>query len=200
MGFGNNMSVPLLTRAGRGWLACVAMVCLYFVVRLPRLRAFPVFSDEATYLRWAQLVRQDPRHNLFVSMQDAKLPLHYWLLALTRWLAADPVTAGRLLSVLFGALTVVIVFSFSSELVALSGRGVNSPGDLGGDSGGGRRDALFGRFLAPVTAAFLIFSPLIAFLQRMVLAESLLLLETFLVAWLSLRLARLITRGASGLA
>src|SRR3954469_12423456 len=113
------MPISILMRA-RGFVApasarfpwaCVLMVGLYFVVRSPHLREFPVFCDEATYLRWAQLIGQDPGHNLFVSMQDAKLPLHYWLLALTRWLAADPVTAGRLLSVLFGAFAGGVVFS-----------------------------------------------------------------------------------------
>jgi len=149
----------------------VALVAAYLALRLPNLRAQPVFCDEATYLRWAQLVAQDPGHNAFVSMEDAKPPLHYWLLALARPLNADPVYAGRLLSVLLGALSVPALLVLCRELERLGG----------------------GHDIGPLAALFLIVCPLAAMNQRMALAEPLLLLEAVALGWLALRLARRIT-------
>ena len=151
----------------------------YLILRLPNLRDMPVFTDEATYIRWTQSIIADPLHNLFVSMQDAKLPLHYWLLAIARPLAADPLTAGRLLSVLLGALTIPIALLFAREFWQLHPSAKSNP-------------TLFPAILA----AFLITNPLIAMNQRLALAESLLLLEAITLAWLSLRLARQIVEEA----
>ena len=149
---------------------------VYFLLRLPHLRDQSVFCDEATYLRWAQMIAQDPRQYLFVSMQDAKLPLHYWLLALARPLSHDPVFAGRLLSVLFGALTIPAIFGLGAQLSALT----RSP-----------------RLLAPFTAALMIVCPFVAMNQRLALAEPLVLLEAVVLAWQSLRLARHVQSSAA---
>ena len=172
----------------RWWLLHLLLIICYFAARLPSLREMPVFCDEATYLRWAQLIRQDPWRNLLTSMQDAKLPLHYWLLALTRPMHADPVYAGRLLSVILGALALVVLPALCHELCRLMSPDseVLPP-----------QRRLFERLFAPVVALFFIFSPLVSFYQRMALAESLLLLETCLIAWLSLRFARHVVAGAS---
>ena len=159
-------------------LALLLITC-YLILRLPNLHDMPVFTDEATYIRWTQSILANPLHNLFVSMQDAKLPLHYWLLAIARPLATDPLTAGRLLSVLLGALTIPVTLLFAREFWQLRPSVKSDP-------------TLF----AALLAAFLVTNPLIAMNQRLALAESLLLLEAITLAWLSLRLARQIVEDA----
>jgi hypothetical protein len=142
---------------------------LYFALRLPHLRDLPVFCDEATYLDWAQIIQHHPLTDAFVSMQDAKLPLHYWLLAPLLSLHQDPVYLGRLLSVLFGAVTLFPLLMLCREFAKLT----TAP-----------------RLLPTLALLFLITSPLLAFNQRLALAESLLVLQSITIAWLALRLAR----------
>jgi len=160
---------------------CGLLLLAYFAMRLPNLRSVPIFCDEAIYLRWAQLIWENPAKNLFVSMVDAKLPIHYWLLALAYPLHADPVIAGRMVSVLAGALAIPLLFALCAELDHLV------PATTGE-----RR-----RLLAPVASLLLIVCPYFAFYQRMALAESLLMTESLALAWLSLRLARMIAADAA---
>lgn len=84
------------------WLMISA---LYFVLRLPSLVLQPIFADEAIYIHWAQLMRAEPSLR-FISMTDGKTPLFMWLMIPLFKLSSDPLMAGRLLSVLFGFLTV----------------------------------------------------------------------------------------------
>ena len=42
-------------------LPWVLLLALYLALRLPNLRALPVFVDESTYARWTQLILSD--HN-----------------------------------------------------------------------------------------------------------------------------------------
>jgi hypothetical protein len=166
------MNLPRSQRWGT-WTLLLLLGAFYLLLRLPRLRAMPVFTDEATYLRWAQLIAEDPHRFLWVSMEDAKLPLHYWLLALAFPWSKDPVWAGRLLSVLFGLLTIPALFALCRELATLHPV---------------RR--LHPLWLATVASLVFICSPFIAFQQRLAIAESLLILEIILLAWLALRFAR----------
>ena len=161
----------------REWLICLGLIAIYLAARLPNLRAMPAFTDETTYARWAQLIIADPRHNLFVSMSDAKPPLHYWLLAATRWFAQDPIEAGRILSVLLGLLVFPGLLALSREIARIA-KGVNPA------------------LLTFIAGILLITSPIIAQQQRMIMAEALLLPQAVAMAWLSLRLARLLAENA----
>jgi len=149
------------------------LLALYALMRLPHLRDMPVFCDEATYLRWAQLIRTDPLHNLWVSMEDAQLPVHYWLLAIVYPFNADPIYAGRLLSVLCGAATIPLLFVLSAELCRLQVRW-----SQGISPNSSANPLIFGAILA----LFMITSPLVATYQRLALAESLLLMESIALA------------------
>jgi hypothetical protein len=146
---------------------------LYLLLRLPHLRNLAIFCDEAIYLRWAQLVRLHPAQNLFVSLNDAKPPLHIWLLALAWPLHVDPLVSGRLLSLACGLASIPVVFQFSSALAG------SAPAPEGNHRA---------RVLGPLLALLMITSPFLAFNERMALAEPLLALEAFLIAWFSLRL------------
>lgn len=164
----------------RAPLLALCLVAAYLLLRLPNLRDMPAFTDETTYARWAQLIAADPIHNNLVSMNDAKLPLHYWLLALARPLSSDPIYSGRLLSVLFGAATLLLLFPLAAELARAQ-----------------RIKPRSAELFAVIAGILLITCPLLNVLQRMIMAESLLIFESILLAWLSLRLIRLVAEHAT---
>ena len=95
---------PSLSRRTLPALALLTVVAA--ATRLPALRALPIFGDEAIFLRLARLVAEDPSRNLWLPLNAPSAPLHPWLLALSLTFSPDPVTAGRFLSVLCGALLV----------------------------------------------------------------------------------------------
>lgn len=168
------------------WLLLAGLILLYLLLRLPNLRALPVFCDEAAYVRWAQLIWEDPLRNYWVSMADWKLPLHYWLLALTVPWFTDPVVGARVLSVLCGAALIPVLFFLGRELACLATPRPASPLESP------KNASWFGA----VASLFMIASPLMAEYQRLGIAESLLMLESVLLLWLSLRLARRVTENA----
>ncbi len=86
-------------------------VALYLASRLSTLLALPIFNDEAYYLRMAQLVRQG---DWLVTFEWENLKaLYVWLLALAWPLTADPLVAGRLLSIVFGLVTLVAFYQMA---------------------------------------------------------------------------------------
>lgn len=159
---------PRVSRRAAWLLLFLATAAL----RLPGLRALPIFGDEAIHLHWSQLIREDPVAHVFISMQDPKPPLHFWLMALFLPLFRDPVLAGRLVSLLFGALSTVFVFEVARSLARRFGGGRAHPVEVGG-----------------AAALVAILCPFAAFHQRIALAESLFLCESLLAALLALRVA-----------
>lgn len=82
-------------------LGALAIVGLFLVTRLVNLTNIPIFTDEAIYLRWAQIGLSDPRWR-FISLIDGKQPLLIWLFFPALKLITDPLVAGRLVSVIAG--------------------------------------------------------------------------------------------------
>lgn len=92
---------------GLGWLT----------TRFLSLDRLPVFADEAIYIRWAQMIANDPKQYLFIPLYDGKTPLQMWLLTL--FLAinyAEPVVMGRIFSILSGGLTMLILVLITRHL------------------------------------------------------------------------------------
>lgn len=85
---------------GAGLLVCV----LYIGLRIVSLRQLPLFTDEAIYARWAQQGFFDAQLRL-ASLSDGKQPFYIWLVSLMMHLIGNPVTAGRLVSVISGFVT-----------------------------------------------------------------------------------------------
>lgn len=79
---------------------------LFFITRLTHLTILPIFNDEAVYLHWAEMIREDFSDFLISVQADNKKPLQMWLIAIVLNLFSDPLQAGRFTSVLagFGAL------------------------------------------------------------------------------------------------
>jgi 4-amino-4-deoxy-L-arabinose transferase-like glycosyltransferase len=96
---------------------------IFFALRLINLNGLPVFVDEAIYIRWAQIMRSEATLR-FLPLQDGKQPLFMWSMIPMFKVFADPVIAGRVLSVLAGfgsllGLTTLSFLLFSSLKVSL---------------------------------------------------------------------------------
>lgn len=109
------------------FLLLIFLFALYFLTRLINLDTIPVFADEAIYIRWAQIMKNEPTLR-FLPLSDGKQPLFMWLIIPFLKFVSDPVIAGRLTSVAAGFGTLVGLLAlvwyitrsrFSAVLVAL---------------------------------------------------------------------------------
>lgn len=93
------------------WLIIAGLLILigYFITHFWNLTALPVFADEAIYIRWAQLIIDDWRQYAFFPLNDGKTPLQMWLMVPSLLSFADPLFAGRAVSVLAGAVQVLVI-------------------------------------------------------------------------------------------
>lgn len=97
------------------------IVLLYLVSHLWSLGTFPVFADEAIYIRWAQLAMDDWSRYAFFALNDGKPPLYIWLLTTTQLLVSDQLVAGRVVSVLVGLGQLVVTALLLRQLRAKPG-------------------------------------------------------------------------------
>lgn len=93
----------------------VAILLSYLFLRLIFLNRLPLFTDEAIYIRWAQIALQDSSWR-FISLTDGKQPMFIWFMILFLKFIKDPLIAGRLVSVVSGIFTLVGLFFLSYEL------------------------------------------------------------------------------------
>ncbi len=87
----------------------------YFIIRLVAIRDLPLFTDEAIYIRWAQMGLYDAGLRL-TSLSDGKQPLFIWLITALMSIISNPLAAGRMVSVLTGFLTGIGLFFLAFEL------------------------------------------------------------------------------------
>lgn len=126
------------------------LTAVYFLTRLSNLLSIPIFTDEAIYLRWSQIMAYDPALR-YLPLVDGKPPLFMWLVMVGMRLlpSVDPLFIGRLTSVICGFFVLAAVV-FASYIFFKN-----------------KKIALFAGLLY-------IFSPFAFFYDRMTLAESLL--------------------------
>lgn len=93
----------------------VALSLVLLATRLINLKIHPIFTDEAIYIRWAQIALNDPEYR-FISLIDGKQPLFIWLAAISLNFVADPLIAGRLVSVFSGFLAIFGIYFLAREL------------------------------------------------------------------------------------
>ena len=96
-------------------LLAVALSFLYFFLRLIFLDRLPMFTDEAIYMRWAQIAVNDSSWR-FISLTDGKQPMFIWVTMVFMKFITDPLLAGRLVSVFSGFFTMVGLFVLTYEL------------------------------------------------------------------------------------
>ncbi len=93
----------------------VLMALVYFLMRLINLTTLPIFTDEAIYIRWAQIAERDAQWR-FISLTDGKQPLLIWLTMLSLKLFEDPLFAGRIVSVFSGFFGMIGIGLLAREL------------------------------------------------------------------------------------
>jgi 4-amino-4-deoxy-L-arabinose transferase-like glycosyltransferase len=93
----------------------LGLLSTYLFTRLYSLLVIPIFTDEAIYVRWAQLFNKDI-HRAFISLNDGKQPLFIWVGAAFMHLFNDPLVAVRLVSVATGLLTLTGLYLLTREL------------------------------------------------------------------------------------
>lgn len=88
---------------------------IYFTLRLVNLTHLPIFTDEAIYIRWAQIALQDSNWR-FISLTDGKQPLFVWVAVILLKFIQDPLLAGRMVSVIGGFLSLIGIWLVAYEL------------------------------------------------------------------------------------
>lgn len=87
----------------------------YLVTRFFNIRVLPIVTDEAIYLRWAQVIARDSGQ-LFLPLTDGKTPLFMWSVIPFLALIEDPLLAGRIFAVLLGLVGLIGVWIFTTLL------------------------------------------------------------------------------------
>ena len=96
----------------RGLIITLILAFFYLATRLYHLVNFPIFCDEAIYIRWSQVIKSLPSL-WWVPLSDGKQPLFMWLASISLRLVPDPLLAGRLVSVLAGLGEMVAIYWLS---------------------------------------------------------------------------------------
>ena len=86
-----------------------------FITRVINLLNVPIFTDEAIYIRWAQIGLNDPAHR-YISLTDGKQPLFTWLIYPFLKIFTDPLFAGRFVSVLSGVFASIGIYLLARQL------------------------------------------------------------------------------------
>jgi 4-amino-4-deoxy-L-arabinose transferase-like glycosyltransferase len=93
----------------------LGILTLFFFTRFYNILSLPIFTDEAIYIRWAQIAANDAAWR-FISLTDGKQPMYVWIAMILMKLIEDPLLAGRLVSVLAGLGTMIGIFFLTSEI------------------------------------------------------------------------------------
>src|SRR3989344_1389903 len=96
-------------------LLIIILSVLTFITRVINLLKTPIFTDEAIYIRWAQIGLADPAHR-YISLTDGKQPLLTWLMYPFLLLFKDPLFAGRIVSVLASVGSVIGIYLVARKL------------------------------------------------------------------------------------
>lgn len=130
-----------------------ALLIVYFILRLTHILSLPIFTDEAIYVRWAQIAKQDAAWR-FISLTDGKQPMFTWVTMILMRFIRYPLLAGRITSVLGGVGSTLGMFFLTRELFK-------------------------NRWIGFLAAAVYIFSPFSLVYDRMALQDT--LVCTFLI-------------------
>lgn len=107
--------MKLILKYKWGILFSILLALAYFTLRLIFLNSLPIFTDEAIYVRWAQIALHDSSWR-FISLTDGKQPMYVWVAMIFLKFINDPLIAGRLVSVLTGFFTMIGLWFLSYEL------------------------------------------------------------------------------------
>lgn len=101
------------------------IIILYIFTRLYNIMSLPIFTDEAIYVRWAQIANNDASWR-FISLVDGKQPSFVWVMMIVMRFVEDPLLVGRLTSVIAGLFSVIGLFFLGREIFKNSAIGIIS--------------------------------------------------------------------------
>lgn len=110
-----NLSMNLVLKYKNEIILSLVISFFYFFLRLIFLDRLPIFTDEAIYMRWAQIALDDSAWR-FISLTDGKQPMFIWVAMIFVKFVEDPLLAGRLVSVVSGFFTMIGLFLLTREL------------------------------------------------------------------------------------
>ena len=93
-------------------LAGLLILGLFFTLRIISLDHLPVFVDEAIYVRWSQVMKNEPTLR-FLPQSDGKQPLFMWITMPFLKLISDPLLAGRAVSIVSGTASLIGIGLFT---------------------------------------------------------------------------------------
>lgn len=93
----------------------VLVALVFFVTRIFNILALEIFTDEAIYVRWAQIAKNDAAWR-FISLTDGKQPSYVWAAIAMLKFFSDPLLAGRMVSVFAGFGTMIGLFFLSRSI------------------------------------------------------------------------------------
>src|SRR5256885_6821608 len=101
----------------KNWPIIIGIVILgiFFITRLLHLLSLPIFTDEAIYVRWAQIAKNDASWR-FISLTDGKQPMFVWAAIISMKFIHDPLLAGRIVSVVAGLLSTIGMYFLGNEI------------------------------------------------------------------------------------
>lgn len=97
------------------FLVLTFLILLYLATRFYSILSLPIFTDEAIYIRWAQIAKQDASWR-FISLTDGKQPMFIWLMMISLRIIADPLLAGRVVSVGAGFFSLIGLHFLGREI------------------------------------------------------------------------------------
>jgi len=106
-----------MTKNKKIWIIIFSLLAffLFFFLRLSKLNNIPVFVDEAIYVRWSQIMKNEVSLR-FLPQTDGKQPLFMWATIPFFKVSQDPLIAGRLVSVAAGFATLLGVAFLTYQL------------------------------------------------------------------------------------
>lgn len=123
----------------------IGLLLGYFVLSFTNITLLPIFNDEGIYLDWGIRSVEKPGM-LYYSIHDGKTPLTMWLFGIFQNLFSNPLFAGRLVSILFGGISLWGIFRLSRRF--------------------------FNNRTAIISSILYIFTPIIFFFNRQALMEA----------------------------
>src|SRR3989344_4536572 len=96
-------------------IVLIVLTLIYFISRFYSILSMPIFTDEAIYIRWAQIAKQDANWR-FISLTDGKQPMFIWLMMISLRFIQDPLLAGRVVSVGAGFMTMLGMYLLGKEM------------------------------------------------------------------------------------
>ncbi len=99
------------------WKHRIALLfCLFLFLRLVFLFRYPPFSDEAIYVRWGQLMVQNPAFRWASLQYASRQPLAFWLFGLGSRIFGSPFIGARLVALLLNCISFFFLYDWMKRI------------------------------------------------------------------------------------